>query len=110
MSTKVKYHLLLATAIIQGLILAPILFAGQENEAIAAILPLDNNSSWLSKPIVAAPNTSTIETDAAASGDNVYLVWEWGDVLFAKSSDGGNTFSSPISMSKRSQVGVTQSP
>jgi hypothetical protein len=95
----VKHLLFSLAAFILGLIAGSILFAGQDNEAIAAMLiPLDNDSSWLSKPIVAAPNTSTVGTDAVASGNNVYIVWEWGDVFFAKSSDGGNTFSGPISL------------
>jgi len=38
--------------------------------------------------------------DTVASGDNVYVIWQmWGAVTFAKSTDGGRTFASPIKVS-----------
>lgn len=64
----------------------------------ATLVPLENNDNWFSKPFVVAANTVANNPQAAVSGDNVYLVWESGDVFFAKSSDGGKTFSSPVSL------------
>lgn len=71
------------------------LFATNSEAAATSLVPLENNDTWVSKPTVAAANTEANNAQAVISGDNVFSVWESG---FTSSSDGGNTFSSPVNL------------
>ena len=68
----------------------------------------NDNGSAISKPIVFSQEIGESSfPQLSANGKNVFLVWDYNNIVtdspagffFAKSNDGGNTFSSPINLS-----------
>lgn len=65
------------------------------SQVAAGVTPLDS-TRWLSSPILIddkAPGANMI-----VHGDNVYFTWPSPAIMFSGSTDGGNTFSRPISI------------
>lgn len=81
--------------IITLVVLLAVLAAGNKVSALSPF-PLES-TDWLSKPITIDVGQLAYSPQIAALGDDVYVVWMDGyGMLFAKSSDGGKTFSAPV--------------
>lgn len=65
------------------------------SQVAAGVTPLDS-TRWLSSPILI--DDKALGANMIVRGDNVYFTWPSPAIMFSGSTDGGNTFSRPISI------------